>query len=354
MRLPGLACAKVTCVSDKSKAPAKTEKGSRRRRVGVLALVVLGALCIFISTLSIWIRDVALDEDDWANTSSQLLQSEDVRNVLSVYIVDQAYTASDAEARLEEALPEQLKPLAGPISAQLRGVAYDAVARALARPRVQELWRTANRAVNAQIVDLLEGNTERLQLTNGNVVLNLDQIVTDVTGAIGAGEGAAGALQGRIEPITILKSDQLSTAQKIVKWLKALSFWPFVLGVALWAGAVYLAAGTAAADDSQHRLEPGDHRAPHPRHPQGRGQCGHRQPRRRRSRCRAAAKDVWTVLTSLLAQSAVAGIFVGLVTVLAMWFSGPGKRATAGRKWLAPAFRDHPLDRARDPCRPSF
>ncbi len=107
---------------------------------------------------------------------------------------------------------------------------------------MQELWRTANRAVNAQLVDLLEGNTERLQLTDGNVVLNLDQIVTDVTGAIGAGEGAAGALQGRIEPIMILKSDQLSTAQKIVKWLKTLSFWPFVLGSPCGRGGL-LAAG---------------------------------------------------------------------------------------------------------------
>jgi hypothetical protein len=326
-------------VADKSKSPAKPEKGSRRRRVAVLALIILGAVCIFISTLGIWIRDVALDEDEWANTSAQLLQSPDVRNVLSVYIVDQSYAASDAEARLEAALPEQLKPLAGPISAQLRGVAYEAVARALARPRVQELWRSANRAVNAQLVDLLEGNTERLQLTDGNVVLNLDQIVADVTGA---GGGATEALQDRIEPITILKSDQLSAAQKIVKFLKALSFWPFILGIALWAGAVYLAGGRRrrtirtiawslviigllilairrvvgnAVIDNLVATES----------------------------VRAAARDVWTVLTSLLAQSAAAGIFVGLLTVLAMWFSGPGVRATAGRKWLAPAFRDHAL-----------
>jgi Short C-terminal domain len=326
-----------------SKAPEKPAKSTRRRRrAGVMALVVLGALCIFISTLGIWIRDVALDEDEWANTSSQLLQSEDVRDVLSVYIVDQSYAASDAEARLEAALPEQLKPLAGPISAQLRGVAYEAVARALARPRVQELWRTANRAVNAQLVDLLEGNTERLQATNGTVVLNLDQIVADVSGAVGAGGGAAGALEGRIEPITILESDQLSTAQKAVKWLKALSFWPFILGVALWAAAVYLAAGRRrptlrniawslviigllilairrvvgnAVIDNLVDTES----------------------------VRPAVRDVWTVLTSLLAESAAAGILVGLVAVLAIWFSGPGARATAGRRWLAPAFRDHPL-----------
>ena len=329
-------------MSDKSKAPARPEKGSRRRRAGVLALIILGALCIFISTLGIWIRDVALDPDEWANTSSQVLQSEDVRNVLSVYIVDQTFAASDAEARLEETLPERLKPLAGPLSAQLRGVAYDAVARALERPRVQELWRSTNRAVNAQLVDLLEGNTERLQLTNGAVVLNLDQIVANVTGRVGAGEGAATALEGHIQPIVLLESNQLNTAQKAVKWLKAVSFWPFIIGVLLWAGAVYLAAGRRrptirniawslviigllilvirrivghAVIDSLVEAES----------------------------VRAAASDVWSVLTSLLAQSAVAGIFVGLLAVLAMWFSGPGARATAGRKWLAPAFRDHPL-----------
>ena len=84
-----------------SKAPEKPPKAPRRRRLAVWILVILGALCILISTVSVWIRDIALDPDEWASTSSQVLQSEDVRNVLSVYIVDQAYSASDAQARLE-------------------------------------------------------------------------------------------------------------------------------------------------------------------------------------------------------------------------------------------------------------
>jgi Short C-terminal domain len=320
-----------------TKAPEKPAKGTRRRRLAVWALVVLGALCVLISTVSVWIRDMALDPDEWANTSSQLLQSEDVRNVLSIYIVDQAYSSSDAEARLEETLPERLKPLAGPVSAQLKGVAYDAVNRALARPRVQELWRSANRALNAQLVAFIEGDTTRLQATGGAVVLNIDQLVADV-----AGSGAAGALEGRIQPIVILQSDQLSAAQKVVKVLKALSFWPLILGLLAWAGAVYVAAGRRrqalrnialslaligllllvirrivghAVIDNLVQTES----------------------------VRAAAQDVWTILTSLLAQSAWAGIFVGFVGVLAIWFSGPGKRATSGRRWVAPFFRDHPV-----------
>src|SRR5262245_777961 len=318
----------------KEKAPEKPDEGSRRRLLAVWLLVIFGALCILISTVSVWIRDIALDPDEWADTSSQLLQSEDVRNVLSVYIVDQAYSASDAQARLEEALPERLKPLAGPISAQAQGLAYQAANRALTRPRVQELWRSANRAVNAQLVDLLEGNTQNLEISGNAVVLNLDQLVASVTGQLGVGENAASALQGRVQPITILESDQLSTAQKIVKWLKALSFWPLIVGLLLWAGAVYVAAGRRrqvlrnialslvligllllairrivgnAVIDNLVQTES----------------------------VRAAARDVWTIFTSLLAQSAWAGIFVGLVAVLAIWFSGSGARATAGRRWLA-------------------
>jgi hypothetical protein len=326
----------------KRKASEKPDKGSRRRRLAVWTLVVLGALCIFISTISVWVRDIALDSDEWANTSSQLLQSENVRSVLSVYIVDQAYASSDAQARLEAALPEQLKPLAGTLAAQLKGVAYEAVNRALARPRVQELWRASNRAANERLVALLEGDSERLQISGGAVVLNIDQLVADVTGQVGAGEGVANALQGRVEPIVILKSDQLSTAQNIVKVLKALSFWPLILGLALWAGAVYIAegrrrrvirnialslvligllllvvrriVGNAVIEDLVETES-----------------------------VRAAAKDVWTIFTGLLAQSAWAGIVVGLVTVVAVWFSGSGARARAGRRWVAPVFRDHPL-----------
>jgi len=332
----------MSLVVSQSKVPEKPVKGSRRRRLAVWSLVVSGALLVLVSTVSVWIRDMALDSDEWASTSSQLLQSEDVRNVLSVYIVDQAYTASDAEARLEESLPERLKPLAGPLSAQLRGVAYEGVNRALSRPRVQELWRSANRAANERLVALLEGDTERLQISGGAVVLNLDQLVADVTGQIGAGQGAAEALQGRVEPIVILKSDQLSTAQSIVKLLKALSFWPLLVGLLFWAGAVYLAEGRRrralrsialslviigllllvvrrivgnAVVDNLVETES----------------------------VRAAVHDVWTVMTSLLAQSAWAGIIVGLVAMLGIWASGAGRRATATRRWLAPFFRDRPL-----------
>ena len=201
---------------------------------------------------------------------------------------------------------------------------------------MQQLWRSANRALNAQLVAFIEGDTTRLQSTGGAVVLNVDQLVADV-----AGSGAAGAVEGRVQPIVVLQADQLSTAQTAVKALKTLSFWPLIIGLLLWAGAVYWSArrrltvrnialslalmgllilailrvaGNAIVDNLVQTES-----------------------------VRPAASDAWTILTSLLAQSATAGIFIGLVAIIGIWFSGPGRRATAGRRWLAPFFRDHPL-----------
>jgi hypothetical protein len=322
--------------------PGTTVKKLSSHRIVVPLLVFLGALCILISTVSVWVRDLALDPDNWADTSSQLLQSQDVRDVLSVYIVDQAYSASDAEARLEGALPPRLQPLAPQLAAQIRAAAYRVTSEALARPRVQELWRSANRATNAQIVALLEGGGKRVQLTGDAVVLDLDQIVQDVAGQIGVGQGATQAVQDQIQPIVVIRADQLTTAQKIVKVLKALSFWPLILALLLWAAAVYLGHGRRrecirAAGISLLILgllllaliRIGGHLLV-----DNLVQTDSVMP---------AAEDVWSVFTQLLAASAWAGIAVGVVTLVGTWVSGPTIRATAVRRWLAPGFREQPL-----------
>lgn len=323
---------------------ASREPEPRRRNHRVLAgvLVALGALCILVSTVGVWVRDVALDSDVWADTSSQLLESENVRDVLGVYIVDQAYSATDAQARLEETLPTNLKPLAGAIASQVRSLAYQSASRALARPRVQELWRSTNRAVNAQLVALLEGDTERLQVSGDAVVLDLDQIVADVAGQVGLGTSTTEAVQARVEPVVVLRSDQLSTAQRAVEALKAVSFWPLIFGLLCWGGAVYLA-GSRRRETVRNmaislavvglllliviRVA-------------GNGIVDGLV---KAESVKPAVHDVWSVLTSLLAESAEAGIAVGLIALLGTWFAGPGARATAGRRRLAPTFRDRPL-----------
>src|SRR5262249_59295288 len=98
-------------------APAKPQKP---HRILVPVLVVIGLLCIMLSTISAWLQDSALDSGTWADQSGQLLQSENVRQLVASYAVDQAVASSDAQTRIAQGLPPALKPLAGPATAALQ------------------------------------------------------------------------------------------------------------------------------------------------------------------------------------------------------------------------------------------
>jgi hypothetical protein len=329
-------------VTEKRTETRERPSGHKRsRRILVPVLIALGALLILISTISIWVRDTVLNTDNWVDESAALLESPAVRETLATYVVDQTFDAAEIDARLEEGLPEQFKPLAGPASAQFQSAAYEAAEEALTRPRVQQAWLVANEVAHEQLVALLEGETERVQLQGDAVVLNLDGIVANIADRLGIGDDAVATVQERVEPVVIMQADELESVQTGVKAIKVLSIWPFLAGLILWAGAVYLARdrrrealraialtlvllgvlllaarriGGNVIVDSLVKVES----------------------------VKDAAADVWSIFTTLLADSAVSGIVVGILAVIGLWLAGPTRRATAIRHSLAPTFRDRP------------
>ena len=82
-----------------------------------------------------------------------------------------------------------------------------------------------------------------LDTTNGNVVLDIRPLVIQ----LGDRFQFVSNLEQRIPQdsgkITLLQSDQLSTAQNVTQWLKAVADWIWVLVILCWAAAVWLVPG---------------------------------------------------------------------------------------------------------------
>jgi Short C-terminal domain len=55
---------------------------------------------------------------------------------------------------------------------------------------------------------------------------------------------------------------------------------------------------------------------------------------------RQAASNAWDILTDLMRGSFRVLIVVGVLFVVASWLAGPGRRARATRRWVAPGLRD--------------
>ena len=301
--------------------------------------MVLASLLAYVAVLAIWSNRQMLDTDNWTQASSEMLAQPTVRRQVSEYLVDQLYANVDVESELRAALPERAQPLAGPAAGALRNFAEQAGREVLARPRAQTAWENANRAAHTLLLKTLNGGGDVVSTTNGTVVLDLKALLGELEARTGVGGRLAAKLPPDAAQLTVLESDQLSTAQSALNVLDALPIVTVVLSLLLFglalvvaparrrqsvrgygfglivAGIAAIATGRFAGDEIISALV--------------RTEAG-----------KPAAQDVWTIVTELLDQAASAAIFYGAVMVIGAWLAGPTRLATGVRRTLAPYLRE--------------
>ena len=314
---------------------------SRKRKIFAWVLFALGTLIIFVGSLTVWVKRQALDTDSWVDTSSKLLEDDEVRQALSVYIIDQLYANADPQAVLESELPENLRGLAGPIAGALRQPAVEAVDRFLQRPRVQDLWENVNRIAHEELLAVLNDETRgNITTGGGTVTLNLRMLVVNLGTELGFGEQLESRLPPDAGQIVILRSDQLEAAQNGVKAIKWMSWLVIFIALACYAGAIWLARGRRemlrnvgvalflvgflllvvrrlVGNYIVDALTSGESLRP-------------------------AVDSTWFIGTSLLAEIAWAAIVYGAIILIGTWLAGPHRYATRVRGVIGPTLRDHP------------
>jgi hypothetical protein len=312
---------------------------SRKRAIAVWSLVGLATLILFISSLTLWVKRQALDTDAFVKSSGQLLENDDVRGALSIALVNALYNNVDVTARVQRALPPQQKGLAPVVAGALRDFSERAANRLLESPRVQGLWEQVNRRAHKNLIAVLNGeDVRRFNTENGMVVLDLSPLVSRLGQRLGISE----KLPPDAGKITVLKSNQLDTAQTAFKVIKALTVFIVFAVLILYGLAIYLAQG--------HRR----------RIFRDIGVCvlfvGLLVLIVRRlvgnwivdslvksDVDRPAGHAVWWIETELLRDIGIALIAYGLVAIAGAWLAGPTRWATAFRRWLAPWFREQPV-----------
>jgi hypothetical protein len=313
---------------------------SRGRRRLVRALVVIGSFLAFLSVFAIWSERQALNTDDWVRTSGHLIQNETIREAVGNYLVDQLYENVDVEKELSEKLPGDTKDLAGPISGGLRQVAGDGASKVLESSTAQELWKSANRTTHEQLLEVLEEKGDTVSTEEGKVSLNLGSLVTNLASQVGIGANLAEKLPPDAGQITILRSDQLKTAQNVVVAVKGLAlilslltFLAFGLAIYLsrdarWVTVLYCGIGLIAAGFAVIVF----------REIAGGIVVGQLV---EEDSVKPAAEAAWSIGTSLMTSIATTAIVIGVLFGIAGWLASPTDSARATRRVFAPALRTH-------------
>jgi len=313
---------------------------SRGRRRAIRVLIVLGSVLAFLSVFAIWIERQALNTDDWVSTSGRLIHNQKIREAVGNYLVDQLYENVDVKKELEDILPGEASELAGPAAGGLRQVAGSGAEKVLETTTAQELWEDANRATHEQLLAVLENKKEAVETENGEVTLNLGSLLTNLAQQVGIGESLAEKLPPDAGQITILKSDQLKTAQNIAVAVKGLALLLSILTLAAFGAAIYLSRNGrwVTVLYSGIGLIAAGFAAVVFRHIAGGIVVDQLV---KNDSVKPAGEAAWSIGTSLMVSIATTVIVVGVLFAAAGWLASPTGTARTTRRYMAPTLRLH-------------
>ncbi len=326
-------------------APAVTVNGgiTRGRLILVDAIVALATVLLIVGIFSVWANRLLFNPDNWSNTSTQLLQNQNIRSSTANYVVDEIYANVDVAGLIRSGLPPQLQALAAPAAGAVRNLAVQGVELALTRPRVQSLWATANRAADQAFIYVVNGGKGAVGVNQGVVTLNLGSIVDNVANRLGLPPNLGAKLPANIANLTVLKSKQIKFVQDGGKAIKGLALWLSIIVPLLYILAIVLArghrrrtlmtVGFAAVLAGVIVLL-------------GRSILQSQIPGSltNDASLKPTIDAVITISTQLLSEVAGAVIIIGVPLVIAAWFAGPARPAVASRRAISPWLREHAVE----------
>jgi hypothetical protein len=321
-------------------AHATTAPLSRGRRILVWTLVVLATLLALLSILTTWVNRQMLDNTAWNKATTQAVQDPQVQAAIASYAVNELYANVNVGQALAERLPSSLKPLGPPIAGALEAPLTQGVQRLLARPRVQQLFIQASTVAHEKLVAVLENKTKYgISTGNGVVTLNLHDMIVELGTELGLPSDALAKLPTDIGTVTLMKSDQLATAQEGIKAVHVLSIWLLVAVLFLYGLAIYLAHGARRATLRNAgfglvivgllvlviRTLLGNYITDQLASP------GYA----------VATHHLWLIGTSILGQIGAATLLYGAIAFVGAVYAGPSSIAIRLRRSLAPTMNDH-------------
>jgi hypothetical protein len=312
---------------------------SRWRRAVIWILIFVASLIAVIGISTLWVKRQVLDDKSWRDASADVIADPDVRNALSIFIVNQLYDNVDVAAGIENRLPEGAKSIASTLAGALRQPATNVVNQLLARPRVQQAFINASSVAHDKLVNVLTNTTGHgITTGSGTVTLDLHQLVTELAQQLGLSGERIAKIPADAGVITLMKSDQLSALQKGVKLIRVLSAWLLIAVLVLYALAIYLARGRRRETLRNIgwafaivglfvlliRRAIGNYAIDALANPVN----------------QKPAHDVYLIESSILRQIGIATVVYGLIVVAGAVLAGPTRWATSLRRHMAPTIND--------------
>jgi LPXTG-motif cell wall-anchored protein len=228
-------------------APSPRSAGQRAagiaRSAGISIILILSVICLVLTPVVIWGRNLVLNTDRYVQTMEPLASDPGVQNTVIAAVDAQFQDRIDLKSVLDPVLPPRAaQVLVPPLQSAANSLVNTVATRFVQSDAFKTLWSGLNRAAHTQINYLLTGkapsNASVRVASNGDVTLDLSKVVQQVkTRLVDAGLTVASKVPVVGSTIKVGNVSGLQHAQSLTNLLNKVANW------LPWIGLVLLVAG---------------------------------------------------------------------------------------------------------------
>ena len=162
---------------------AKTRRGHLPRRISAWVLLVLAAILIPISVISVWAIRTVTNTDQYVETMAPLAREPVIVDHLAARATDALFSTGIVKKKVTAALPAKAKPLVVPITNQVHSYVEGLAVKVFSSPKFGQLWDGLNRHSHDAVINILTGKQTPLQKKlskGGQIALNLSPALNDL------------------------------------------------------------------------------------------------------------------------------------------------------------------------------
>ena len=142
---------------------AKTRRGHLPRRISAWVLLVLAAILIPISVISVWAIRTVTNTDQYVETMAPLARNPVIVDHLAARATDALFSTGIVKKKVTAALPAKAKPLVVPITNQVHSYVEGLAVKFFSSPKFGQLWDGLNRHSHDAVINILTGKQTPLQ-----------------------------------------------------------------------------------------------------------------------------------------------------------------------------------------------
>ena len=226
-----------------TEAPAHRSAGNRAagiaRSAGITIILILSVICLVLTPVVIWGRNLLLNTDRYVQTVEPLASNPGVQNAVIAAVNTQFQDRIDIKSTIDPVLPPRAAQVLAPVLQSAANALVNTITtRFVQSDAFKTVWNSANRAAHTQINYLLTGqrpqNAALRVASNGDVSLDLSAVVEQVKARlVDSGLSVASKVPAVGSTIKIGNVSGLQHARSLTNLLNKVANWLPWIGLVL-------------------------------------------------------------------------------------------------------------------------